>query len=188
MTRDDTLMRSLSELAPPLFIFGGMAEDVLFHGHPRWPHSDLDAFIFRDEVELRLAQFARLGYTDFDVWYQPRPGLPAVFHASGPGLDLEASVLDRDAAGAHFIMEDLTGRLYRVYLPADAFSHPPVQVDGLIYRIVSPLALYQTRAAVEALGVFGPPRPKDGAAQERLRRIYLANRDDIERAPRIVPL
>ena len=188
MTLDDSLVRSLSEFEPPLFVFGGVAEDALFHGRPRWPHSDIDAFIYRDEVDLRLAQFAQLGYTDFDVWYEPRPGLPAVFHATGPGLDLESTVLDRDAAGAHFVMEDLTGRLHRVYFPADTFDYPLLEADGLVYRLVSPLALFQVRAAVEALGSFGPPRPKDRAAQERLRRDYLADRDEVELAPRIMPL
>lgn len=73
-------------------------------------------------------------------------------------------------------------------LPDDTFSYPPIQLDGLAWRIVSPLCLYQIRAAIETLGVFGSLREKDVAAQRTLRTRFLGDLDDSDLLPAIVPL
>ena len=44
------LATNLGTVDPPLFIFGGIAEDILFHGRLTRPHSDIDVLIYRDEV------------------------------------------------------------------------------------------------------------------------------------------
>ena len=184
----DALVQSIMSLAPPLFIFGGFAEDVLLNGRVARPHSDLDILMYRDEVDLRLEQFAALGFTDFEVWSMPRPGLPLVYHAASNGIDLEPSVFERDETGTCFVLDDREGRLNRVYLPDGAFDYPPIPVDGLHYRILSPLSLYQIRAAIEALGVFGPLREKDIATQSLLRSRFLSHHDESALRPRIVTL
>jgi hypothetical protein len=175
-------------LEPELFIFGGFAEDVLLNGRVARPHSDLDVLMYRDEVDQRLGQFATLGFTAWEVWYMPRPGLPLVYHAASNGIDLEPSVFERDGTGCYFVLEDLTDTLNRVYLPDDAFAYPPIPADGIDYRILSPLCLYQIRAAIEALGVFGPLRDKDIDVQHRLRSRYLSDLEESDLSPRIEPL
>jgi hypothetical protein len=184
----ESLVRSVMGLDPPLFIFGGFAEDVLLNGRVARPHSDLDVLMYREEIDQRLEQFATLGFTAWEVWYMPRPGLPLVYHAASDGIDLEPSVFERDEIGCHFVLEDLTGTLNRVYLPDDAFAYPPIPLNGIDYRILSPLSLYQIRAAIESLGVFGPLRVKDIEVQQRLRSRFLSDRGESDLSPRIEPL
>ena len=61
-------------------------------------------------------------------------------------------------------------------------------MDGVHYRILSPLCLYQIRAAIEALGVFGPLREKDIATQSLLRSRFRSHHDESALRPRIVTL
>lgn len=188
MTDYDSLIRSVMALEPPLFIFGGFAEDMLLNGRVARPHSDLDVLMFRDEVDARLAQFTALGFANWEVWWEPRPGLPLVYHSAKDGLDLEPSVFERDETGAYFVIENASGKLHRAYLPDGTFGYPPIAADGLEFRIVSPLCLYQIRAALEILAPFGPLREKDIAAQGLLRDRFLADLTDEELRPRITPL
>jgi hypothetical protein len=184
----DALVRAVLALEPPLFIFGGFAEDVLFNGRVARPHSDLDVLIYRDEVAARFDQFATLGFVDFEVWWESQPGLPLVYHAASDGIDLEPSVFERDGSGSFFLIQDLAGRLNRIVLPEDTFEYPPIAADGLDWRVVSPLCLYQIRAAIETLGVFGSLREKDVAAQRILRTRFLGDLEESELLPRIVSL
>src|SRR5687768_10262022 len=119
----DSLVRAVLALEPPLFIFGGFAEDVLINGRVARPHSDLDVLVFRDEVEFRLQQFATIGFTDFEIWWSAQPGRPLVYHAANDGIDLEPSVFERDDSGNYFVLQDLAERPNRVYLPDDAFHY-----------------------------------------------------------------
>ena len=182
------LARAVVEIAPPLFVFGGFAEDVLINGRVTRPHSDLDVLIFRDEVDARLTQFKSLGFTDWEVWWQPRPGLPLVYHSTRGDIDLEPSVFERDARGSYFVLEDTQAVLHRVNLPADTFDYPPIEADAIAWRILSPLCLYQIRAAIETLGPFGPPREKDVAAQRVVREKFLSRLNEEDLLPRIDPL
>jgi hypothetical protein len=184
----DSLVRAVLALEPPLFVFGGFAEDVLFNGRVARPHSDLDVLIYRDEVAARFDQFATLGFTEFEVWWESQPGLPLVYHAARDGIDLEPSVFERDGPDTWFVLQDLAGRFNRIYLPEDTFDYPPIPSDGIDWRIVSPLCLYQIRAAIETLGVFGSLREKDGAAQRILRTRFLGDLEESELLPRIVSL
>ena len=184
----DRLIAALDRLEPPLFLFGGFAEDVLFNSRPMHPHSDVDVLIFRDAIPMRLEQFAGLGYSSFDVYYMPVPGEPLVLHADRDGVHLEPSIAERDGERSWFVLDDPGGGLHRIFLPPDAFSYPPIVTDQVRYRIVSPLALYQIRAAIQTLGIFGELRPHDQARQETLRARFLTGIPDADLDPAIVPL
>jgi hypothetical protein len=175
-------------LDPPLYIFGGFAEDVLFNGRIAKPHSDVDMLVYRDDIDLRMEQFRSLGFTDWEVWWQPRPGLPLVYHSTSDGLDLEPSVFERDARGSSFVIDDRAGVLHRVMLPEDTFAYPPIACDDLEFRIVSPLCLHQIREVIRTLGPFGEMRDKDIAAQSTLREQFLAHLSEDEIRPRITSL
>ena len=45
-------------------------------------------------------------------------------------------------------------QLTRVTLPSDSFTHPLGRIDGVSIRTLSPLALYQMRAALVRTGAF----------------------------------
>jgi hypothetical protein len=51
---------------------------------------------------------------------------------------------------------------YQLQLPDDLFDEPPVLLEGIALKPISPLALYQMRAGVAERDSFGPP-PTDTA-------------------------
>ena len=182
------LMASLGAVDPPLFFFGGIAEDILFNGTLTRPHGDLDVLVYRHELPMRLRQFDALGFSAFEVYHQPRPDAPLVTHAVRDDLHLEPSIFELEDERSFFIIDDPRGRLYRVYLPEDSFAYPPVTTERGPVRIVSPRCLYQIRAALQELGIFGDLRPTDQVAQTTLRTRFLADLPAADLTPEIVPL
>ena len=102
-------------------------------------------------------------------YFEVVPGSPLVYHAASDGIELELGIYDELVPGRPSFVLPADERLTRVTLPSDSFTHPLGRIDGVSIRTISPLALYQMRAAVMRTGVFGPPRPKDEAAQAQLR-------------------
>ena len=179
------IIERLAALEPPVFTFGGFAEDALLDGSITRPHGDLDVLVARSSLELHLAQLGELGFTDFDVLFEPQAGRPLVLGGAHDGQDLELGVFDELEPGiASFVLPVETG-LIRISLPEDTLRHPIGSIDGVPIRTVSPLALYQLREAFLRTGVFGPPRDKDRAAQARLRQELLRDADERDLAPRM---
>jgi hypothetical protein len=77
---------------------------------------------------------------------------------------------------------------YRLELPSDTFAHPPVELDGILVRPVSPLALYQMRAGIAMRGSFGRLGEKQLRAMRALKERFFPDRSDEELTPRIEPL
>jgi hypothetical protein len=61
------LIARLMDLEPPLYLFGGYAEDALLYGRTSRPHNDVDILVWADELSLRLEQARSIGFTDFEV-------------------------------------------------------------------------------------------------------------------------
>jgi hypothetical protein len=182
------LVLQLSQLELPVFIFGGVAEDVLFEGSLDRPHADLDVLLPRVQLPERLEQMRGVGFPSFDVYYEPLPGRPLVLGATAGDLSLEFGVVDEDTSGFYFVAGDSDGTVQRVDITGDLFSYPPVTVDGAAVHVASPLALYQMRDAFMRLGTFGAPREKDIVAQRRLREDFLENTDVGVLTPRMTEL
>jgi hypothetical protein len=68
-------------------------------------------------------------------------------------------------------------------MPADALSYPPAMLDGIRVRTVSPLTLYQVRAALA--DVFGGMRPRDYAVQPALHDRFLSHLSEADLRPRV---
>ena len=181
------LVRQLSALEPPAYIFGGVAEDVLFEGVLDRSHGDLDVLLPRKALPERIAQMQRLGFPSLEVYYEPLPGRSLVLGCSSGDLHVEFGIVDEDASGLYFVAGAPDGTLQRVEITGDLFGHPPVIVDGLAVHVASPLGLYQMREAFMRLGTFGPPREKDIVAQGRLREDFLERADEGALAPRMGP-
>lgn len=170
------VIKEMEALDPPLFVFGGVAEDALLdHGLSR-PHSDIDVMVLREELSERLGQCRTLGFDGFEVYYEPIPDKPLVLGGHSGNLNLELGILDRDERGHYFTVAGRTGDLYRIYLPDDLFSYPATLIEDIPVRTLSPLALYQIRSGLDITGTFGGLRPKDVAPQRRLRTVFLAGR------------
>ena len=58
MTQLDSVSRLMS-LEPPLYLFGGFAEDAVLYGTVSRPHQDVDVLVWLDELPLRIEQGTR---------------------------------------------------------------------------------------------------------------------------------
>jgi hypothetical protein len=179
------VIEAMAGLDPPLFVFGGIAEDALLHNELSRPHSDIDVMVLRDELGQRLRQCEALGFDHFEVYYEPIPARPLVLGGHRGGLNLELGILDRDGHGHYFTVTDEAGDLYNIYLPDGSFAHPVTRIGGRPIQTLSPLALYQIRAGLDITRTFGGLRPKDVVAQRRLRAAFLAGRAEEALGPRI---
>ena len=179
------VIKEIAELNPPLFVFGGIAEDALLDHELSRPHSDIDVMVLRDELSQRLEQCETLGFGGFEVYYEPIRGKPLVLGGHKGSLSLELGILDRDERGHYFTVADSVGDHCRIYLPDDLFAHPVALIEGTPIHTLSPLALYQIRAGLDITRTFGGLRPKDIAPQRRLRAVFLADRTEALLRPRV---
>lgn len=183
------LLHDLASLDPPLFIFGGIAETVLLDHELRPSHGDVDVVTRRDELKLRTEQLDELGFHDFAVYYEPRPGRPLVLGSSRDDLALELNLLDHDPTGSPYFAVLTEDGPVSISVPANLFDWPPTIIDGVPIRTLSPLALIQIRAGLTTTGVFGPPRlGKDDAQQARLIEAFFPDASEEALKPRIAPI
>ena len=177
------LIERISQLDPPLFLFGGVAEDVLMFGDIDRPHGDVDVLVRRSALASVMDQCEQLGFGSLQVFYEPRADLPLVLGGSDGTFDIELGVSDEEDGEHFFVAGDAEGRLFRVSLPSDVYEYPPTLIDGLTIHTISPLALYQMRAAFGSLKTFGDLRAKDIEAQAQLLSTFLTDLEPDHLAP-----
>jgi hypothetical protein len=182
------VIKAMAELDPPLFVFGGIAEDALLDRKLSRPHGDIDIMVLRDELSQGQKQCEHLGFSDLEVYYEPIGGRPLVLGGQEGGLNLELGLCDRDGEGYYFTVIDEAGDLCNIYPPSDMFAYPATVMEGTPIQTISPLALYQIRAGLGFTKSFGALRPKDIAAQRRLRTTFLADQAEAALRPRIEKL
>jgi hypothetical protein len=168
------LLRRLARLDPPPAVMGGFAEDALLAGYPTRRHADLDLLIPRSELVARCEQFSALGFEHFETYFDEVPGRPLVLHAAAGGLDLELGVANLDAHGIPWfrLPADAADKHYVIRMPLDTFGYPMAYLAGIPIRTISPLALYQMRAAIALTGAFGAQREHDVTSQAKLRAAF----------------
>ena len=176
------LIAGLMVLDPPVFLFGGYAEDALLYGTVARPHDDVDVFVWRDDLPSRLDQVRALGFEGIESRFEPSSGRPLVVGAARGDLQLELCIGDRAGGRAHFDLPAEDG-LGRVWLPDDLVDYPMQHLDDLVVRTLSPLALYQVRMA--SASVFGGFRPKDELSQAALRDRFFASSSEADLAPAV---
>ena len=169
------LIERLTTVQPPVFVFGGFAEDALLAGRTTRPHGDVDVLVGRAYLMEHLRRFGDWGFPAFEIYFEAVPGSPLVYHSALDGIDLELGVFDELVPGRPSFVLPADDRLTRVTLSSDSFSLPLGLIDGVPIRTISPLALYQMRAAIMRTGAFGPTRPKDEETQAQLRTRFFAN-------------
>jgi hypothetical protein len=190
------LLRRMSELDPPPFMFGGYAEDALLAGTVTRSHLDIDWIFPRSEFELRLDQARSLGFSEFESRGDAAPGEPFYLFAAKGDLSIDLGISD-EVDGRHIarvwrLAFEVDGREapagYQFELPHDTYAHRPTRLDGIELRVASPLALYQLRAGLAAKGSFGKLPPAQRAKLRKLRETFFPSRTEAELMPRIEPL
>ena len=74
---------------PPVYLFGGFAEDALLHGAAVRPHEDVDVLVRRDALEQQLENARAIGFELDEVRFQPIEGKPVVIGTTGGSINLE---------------------------------------------------------------------------------------------------
>ena len=181
------LLRELSALDPPIFVFGSAAEAALLDGKLADSHGDIDLLVPRSELRLRLQQLGELGFAEFSVYDEPRPGLPLVYGSRRDEFALELSLFDLDPAGNPFFVVSTDDGPAAISMPPDLLQWPPTIINGVPIHTLSPPTLVHIRAGAAATGAFGTPRP-DGARQAQLVEAFLANIDPTQLTPTVTLL
>lgn len=190
------LLERMSALADPPCIMGGYAEDALLAGTVTRPHGDIDWLCTRRELDFRLEQARQLGFERLDTWGEAAPGMPFYLSGDNGDLRLEIGVMDEADGdfwiGVHKLFFDLDGREppagYRVRLPPDTLDHLPAEINGLLIRVASPLALYQLRAGIASKGSFGPLSDRQLDVMRQLRDRFFPGLTESELEPLITLL
>lgn len=175
------LIAELMALEPQRVLFGGWAEDALLHGRPSRPHEDIDLLVPLAELEVVLAQAAKLGFVHPHVKLQVEDGRPIVVGVYAAGQELELIVYQTDKDGRAFFDLPVGQDLKRFWMPGDAFSQPPGRLGNVAVRTVTPLALYQIREFCQH--VFGGFRDKDLVTQAALKDRYFRDLPERELRP-----
>jgi hypothetical protein len=174
------LIAQLAALEPPPWFMGSFVEDALLAGAVTRPHEDVDLIYPRDQHELRLAQLAELGFTEWETWGEASPGVPFYLFGQSGDLKLDLGILDQEDGKNWIRVHKLTftvgGREatagYQLRLPDDLFDQPPVELEGIRIKPISPLALYQMRAGVAHRNSFGPLSERHLATMAELRERF----------------
>ena len=175
---------------------GGYAEDALLAGAVTRPHEDIDLIFPRDEEELRRAQLAELGFTEWETWGEAAPGVPFYLFGQSGELKLDLGVIDQvdgeNWMRVHRLSFTVGGREapagYRLRFQDDLFYHPPVELEGIRVKPIPPLALYQMRAGVAERNSFGPLSERHLATMAELRERFFPGIAEDELLPPCEPL
>ena len=130
------------------------------------------------------------------IWGESAPEEPFYLYGESGELKLELGIADEQEERVylriHKLAFDIDGREapagYRLRLPDGAFHHPPVQLDQIVVRTASPLALYQLRAGIASRGSFGRPSPVQQDSARRLKQRFFPGRFDADLEPEIESL
>ena len=186
----------MAALDPAPFFMGGYAEDALLAGGVTRPHEDLDWVLPRAELPVRLAQANELGFSGFETWGESAPGEPFYLFAQNGDLRLDLGVSDgtktRPLMKVHRLVFEVDGREapagYPVRLPSDMYSYPPVEIEGITIRTISPLALYQIRLGIAQQGSFGPLSERQLSSMRQLRERFFSHHPERELDPGVEPM
>ena len=83
------LFEALMTFEPPVYLFGGFAEDALLHRSVVRPHEDVDVLVSRGALERQLENARSIGFAFDEVRFQPIEGKPVVIGTTDGSVNLE---------------------------------------------------------------------------------------------------
>jgi hypothetical protein len=148
----------------------------------------------RAELPLRRAQAESMGFRDFQTWGENWAGEPFYITATDGTMSIDFGVFDQEDGATIIEVGKLSFSVeggdaptgYRVLMPQDLFAHPPVLLEGVTVRPLSPLALSQIRLGIAGQGSFGALNPKQQSSMRRFKEQFFPDATDADLAPRIV--
>jgi hypothetical protein len=191
------VLSRMASLDPPPVFMGGYAEDALLAGTVTRPHEDFDWVFPRGELVLRRAQAEELGFAGFETWGEAAPGEPFYIYSEAPDdVRLDLGVADEEDGGLWLKVHKLFFEVddkeapagFRMRLPDDMFQQPPVEIDGIAIRTVSPLTLYQLRVGIASQGAFGELSETQLRSAAQLREKFFPGRSEADLTPAVEPL
>jgi hypothetical protein len=195
-SRQLDLIAKLAALEPAPWFMGGFAEDAVLGGSVTRPHEDVDLVCPRDQQELRLAQLAGLGFTNWETWGEAAPGVPFYLFGQSGDLRLDLGIVDqtdgRNWMRVYKLAFTVGGEAapagYQIRLPDELFDYPLIELEGIAIKPISPLALYQMRAGVARKNSFGALSDRQVATLAQLRERFFPDRTEEELLPPFEPL
>jgi hypothetical protein len=168
----EELLGKIASLAPPLHLFGGVAEDILLGGTVKPGHRDLDLLVASENLAAAAEQLLAVGLT----WEpnEDQPGRPWVFRSDG-GLPVEVWPCVVNQEVCTVIVPGKGGRRFRLSLPSDTFEYPATVLAGVTVHTVSPLALYLMRVASAWTRYEGERREGDLQVAATIRSALVSN-------------
>ncbi len=124
------VVAELCALDPPVWVFGGIAEEALLEGAVTREHGDIDLLVNRNALSIHLHVFEAIGYPPPQVYFEVVSGSPLVLGAERDGMPMEVGVYDQMESGiASFLLPTVDG-LTRFILPGDTLHYPDTRING----------------------------------------------------------
>jgi hypothetical protein len=181
------VLQKIAGLTPPVFIMGGVAEDVLLGLSLERPHKDLDLLVQPGQLDQVRGQLKAIGVDQWQVMLAGSSGQPLILSGRAGSLEIEVYAAVA-VPGGGFSLEvppqGPAGRR-RLFLPAGTFDYPATPLGGAAIQTVSPLALCLLRAASAQTRHTGEKRAADLAMVARLRQAFLPDYAEHQLQPRI---
>lgn len=106
-------------------------------------HGDIDLCVFDEDLIPLLKLFSK---NEFDIWHTPIAGLTAQAPGEYHSVSLRDKENDVDIGLFRAVKEGdgriVTTNLRRVFHPASVFTDPPIALNGLRLKVLSPEWLY----------------------------------------------
>ncbi len=104
------IVAELCALDPPVWVFGGIAEEALLEGSVTREHGDIDLLVNRNALARHMHGFEAFGYPPPQVYFEVVSGSPLVLGAERDGMPMEIGVHDEMEPGiASFVLPTAAG-------------------------------------------------------------------------------
>ncbi|MGH2631687.1 MAG: nucleotidyltransferase domain-containing protein [Actinomycetota bacterium] len=118
------IVAELCALDPPVWVFGGIAEEALLEGSVTREHGDIDLLVDRNALSRHIERFEAIGYPSPQVYFEVVSGQPLVLGAERDGMPLEIGIFDEMESGRRLVRASDRDRTHAVR-PARRYAQIP---------------------------------------------------------------
>lgn len=179
----DDIFNKAQEKGVEVFLFAGFADEfVLNEGEIKRDHSDVDFVCMRKDAQAMMKVLADIGCEnikemfDSENYYSDELSLKIIARRGDVSMDVPLLDFDEDRQRAYYAMINDDGKKFKIYFEKNMLMASEFSSDGSVVKVVSPLALIQTRvfySSIENIEI----RDKDRLASEMLRDKFFPGED-----------